>query len=143
MSGKKPFSCKLARMWNRFLAAMLPRRGKRAIFLTTLYVHVCKLSGPHRKLLEELNQNLGIVSEKEALNLPVKMHNTVWWGRELNFRDDHDSPNGPSSEELDFIAERAMRCIPEWSHYGDQILVRAEAKEALRQGFLASRARPM
>ena len=135
MNSKSTTQKRKYRLVNRILAAILPRYGKRAIFLTTLFVHIAKLSLAHRKLLEEFNQKFRVVKGDSALGFPTAFCNAVWRGRELDISNDSRTLKDLTAEDLDLIAERAIHSLPEWSRYGEQSTVRAEAREVLRQGL--------
>lgn len=117
------------RFINRLLAAILPRHGKRAIFLTTLYVQIAKISPSHKKMLEELNRQLKIVDEARALNFPISLHDAVWAGREIDLRE----PSQCSDLDIELLARQVMHRMPEWSRYSDdQEVILAETRKVLR-----------
>ena len=126
MTSKRGWVC---RVMNRILTVILPRHGKRAVFLTTLFVEISKISPTHKGFLEELNQHLKIVDTNDALDFPAKLHNTIWRGRELQLRVE----NGEiSEEELNGIAARIIHDLPEWSSYGNYHDVLRETHEVIK-----------
>lgn len=93
----------------------LPRYGKRAIFLTTLFIEISKISPGHKQLLEMLNERVGIVKDANALLFPAALHRRVWRERHLVIRES----NGELSEkELMGICQRVIKTVPELSRYG-------------------------
>lgn len=106
----------LARKSTNILRLILPRKGKRAVFLTTLFMEIAKISPAHEKALKELNDYLKIVDDVESLRLPASLHKSVWKDKEFIIK----SRTGSfTQKEINGICHRAIREIPEWSHYED------------------------
>ena len=103
------------RFFIRLLPYFLPRAGQRTVFLTTLILELVNSRPELEDVLDELNTKLGIVKDEAALAFPKSIHKDVWSGRELIIR----NPNQQlSARELEGLAMRIIRTLPEWSHYG-------------------------
>lgn len=122
----------LLRLLTRLVVFCLPRYGKRAIFLTTLFIEISKISPNHKQLLANLNERIGIVGDVDALMLPAALHRRVWNKRHLDIR---SREGGISDKELDGICQRIVKTVPELSKYGDRAKVLRETREVVLASF--------
>lgn len=119
--------CKRIMLW--LLPLLLPPHGRRAIFLTTLFVEIAKISPDHRKFLEDLNRHLKIVNKEDALNLPIQLHGALWRERPSRLQ---NLPEGLTESEIDGIVSRVISEFPVWSRYDDYTKVWEETREVIR-----------
>lgn len=105
----------LARHAVKLMSSFLPSHGKRAIFLTTLFMEVAKISPSHAQLLDELNDKFDIVKDTNALKLPAKLHDLIWDGHHLNIR----KGKVLTEEEITGMSKRIIREMSQWSQYSD------------------------
>ena len=126
-----------ARKGTDILRFMLPRKGKRAVFLTTLFMEIAKISPAHEQTLRELNDYLKIVNNFDSIRLPASLHDQIWSDREFYIRVGEGTV---SEEEIEGIAKRAINQVPEWSQYGDYDQVLEDTKNVIR-AYLKERAR--
>lgn len=122
----------LLRSLTRLAVLCLPRYGKRAIFLTTLFIEISKISPEHKQLLEKLNERIHIVKDKDALLLPAALHRRIWSQRHLNIRNQEGEF---SEQELDGICWRIVDTVPELSRYGDRNKVLEETRKVVLASF--------
>jgi hypothetical protein len=113
----------------KFVTFMLPRRGQRAIFLTTLFLEISKKSDTHNEILEMLNKQLEIVHDSKALSFPKRLHHVIWKKHPINFRD--VKTNEVSHEELIRMAKRIALSYPEWSNYDKLDIVTNEISKVI------------
>lgn len=119
---------------NTFLALLprlLPKRGRRAIFLTTLFVEIARLSAVHRDLLKELNTKLHIVNDVDALMLPAHLHDALWVKRNIRIRTDREI----QKEDIDGLCLRIADEFQAWSRYGDREEVLNEIRHVIEMGL--------
>lgn len=126
---------KLSYALKRLIPNLLPKDGRRAVFLTTLFMEVAKVSTAHKELVEELNHRFKLVNCDSALKFPMSLKDTVWEGRHPRLRD-RDANVAINDEELDAMARRIISECPEWSRYGDYQKVLEETKEVIKTSLL-------
>lgn len=112
----------------KLLTFLIPRRGKRAIFLATIFIEISKVSPTHRKVLEIINNRLQIFDTPDAIYMAALFHGVVWKDRHLVIRGDKGTL---TEEELDGICKRIINTIPAWSKYGSREQVMAETRQAV------------
>ena len=66
-----------------FFMNLLPKRSKRLILLTTLYVQLVEKGVFHEETLDKLNRVLCLANDSEALTLPCCISCRVWDSKEL------------------------------------------------------------
>lgn len=121
----------VAKTLNRLLPTLLPDNGKRAVFLTTLFMEISKISPTHKELLHQLNEKLHLAPTDLGLELPSHLHDIVWGGRCSNIRRIQRTED-VNDAEVTGMAKRLIRECSEWSHYGDYTKVLEETKEVIR-----------
>jgi len=121
----------VGRTLKRLLPTLLPKNGKRAVFLATLFIEISKISPAHRQLLNDLNRHFNLVSHDGALDLPVHLQEIIWGGRHPQLRNRTDGEE-MSDEELTGLASRIISDCSEWSRYDNYQKVLDETKEVIR-----------
>ena len=119
---------------KRLMPNLLPNDGRRAVFLTTLFMEIAKLSPAHRELVEEFNHRFNLVKHDSALNFPMSLKETVWEGRHPKLR--RRDATAIDDKELEGMARRIISECPEWSKYGNYNKVLEETKEVIRTSLL-------
>lgn len=127
----KPKKC-VTKAFIGLLPHLLPKRGRRAIFLTTLYMEIANLSTVHRDMLNELNSRLNIVNDISALELPTRLHDTIWRVAHANF---HINPNLEKDGDFVGICKRIVDEFPEWGNYGDKEKVMEETRKVMLMAY--------
>lgn len=125
-----------ARLLRHIVPSMMPKYGKRAVFLTTLFMEIAKLSPSHKQLVEELNHRLHLVENDAALNFPMSLKETVWGGHQLNIRNRKPDEVEISDLELEGMARRIISHGGKWSRYDDYQKVLEDTKEVIRTSIL-------
>lgn len=119
---------------SHLLLCILPRYGKRAVFLTTLTAEISKGKIIDLDTLKSINESLHIVDngKEKALLFPLRLSSLVWKKNKIKFReiDDCDLP-----EEIRNISNRIINSVPDWSRYDDYEIVLKETMDLLTIGF--------
>lgn len=123
------------RFLRRVIPTMLPKDGKRAVFLTTLFMKIAKISPSHQQSIKELNHRLHLVDNDAALNFPMSLRDTVWGGQPLNIRQRRDDEAMPTDYEIEGMARRIISHGGRWSRYGNYDQVLDETKEVIRSSL--------
>lgn len=131
MTKPQPEAGIVGRTLKWLLPTLLPKHGKRAVFLTTLFIEISKLSPSHRQMLHDLNRHLKLVGNDQALELPIHLQEIVWGGRHPRFRS-VDPAEHVSDEDLTAMATEVMSGCREWSRYDDYFKVLEDTKEVIR-----------
>lgn len=111
----------LCGLW--LLEAMLPMRGRRLFFLTTMYMQVCKLPlQPSEDMLEPLVREMHIAQFKKSLMLPALFAQHIWKDTQLqHFITLLQQSTGKSEAQealLLQIAGSVVEITPRWMYYG-------------------------
>lgn len=130
---------KLSKFISRILPGRLPEGGRRAVFLTTLFMEVAKLSPAHQELIEDLNHRFQLVPLDSVLKFPMYLKDEVWEGRQPCVRT-HEDGRPLTEKELEGLARRIIVDCPEWSRYTDFDKVLEETKEVIRTSLLCRQA---
>lgn len=68
-----------------FLASMLLRdHGRRIVFVTTVYVHMTRITSFSRDFLDHLNEAMALAKTGSALEAPARLHEYIWDGETLD-----------------------------------------------------------
>lgn len=118
----------LCNLLARLMTFLLPRRGKRAVFLATIFVEISKVSPTHHKVLEIINDRLRIFDAPDAIHMAAMFHRVIWKDRHLIIRGDKATL---TEEELDGICQRIINTIPAWAKYGSREQVMVETRQAV------------
>ena len=115
------------RLFIRLLVFLLPRYGRRAIFLTTLFFEITHLSPEHERILHIINARLKIVKNPNALSFPAMLRPLVWSENPIVIR---------NAENIDYtdlmgLSQRIHRQMPLWTSYNDRDKVVGEIYELL------------
>lgn len=60
------------------LGLLIPRHGKRIMFVTSVYLHLAGEKSPDRPVLIKLNEALKLAQTEEALLLPARLYQYFW-----------------------------------------------------------------
>lgn len=104
----------------RTLAATLPPRGKRLVFLVSLASRLNAAERFDEETRHKLNQVLQLAAGDGALVLPYELREVIWHGKTGKeiFQVDPKSPQ-LSSDEILQMAKSAIDSMPSWLRYGD------------------------
>lgn len=120
----------------RILGAILPRRMKRLIFVSSFIAHLRNTNNPDRQLLAKINKLLVLTSNDEALLFPIQLHQRIWDKVELK-----DVLNGKSitvddssqissyrfrKPQIRILSEEIIKIIPSWLMYGSKNQIRSD-----------------
>ena len=128
----KPIKRAISQVGTNALLALIPKHGKRAVFLSTLFMEVAKLSPEHRDLLRELNDKYDLVDEPYFLKVPFSLHDVLWEEHRGLFE---GCRVDPSEEELTQVCKRVLDELPGWSNYGSYQDVLGETKDVVRRAL--------
>lgn len=123
------------KMLMRLLPGLLPKHGRRAVFLTTLFMEVSKISPSHKELVEDLNKRLKLVNHDAGLKFPMSLKETVWGGRHLRIRT-REGEGVPSEKDLEGLARRVIAGCREWTRYDDDEKVLRDTMEVIRSSII-------
>ena len=121
------------KIFAKLVTLMLPRRGQRAVFLTTLFLEISKKSATHNDFLEMLNKQLDIVHDSKALSFLKRFQHVIWKKHPIMFRDFNVSTI--TNEDLIKMAKRIALDYPEWSNYDNLDVVTKEISKVIELGL--------
>lgn len=128
---KKPHLMK--KMLSTTLPFILPSKGKRVVFLTTLFIKISQLKEKDfDTILDAFNEKMAIVKEKGALEFPLWLGDALWKDKVLEIRVKNHQME---AKELKGLAIRIMNIIPEWSNYDEDERVIADVEQVIIEGL--------
>lgn len=111
------------------LMYFLPSSSKRAVFLSTVFIEVAKLSPEHKELLRTLDERFNLTKNQKGCVIPPALHDFIWEDRHLVIR---DVEKNLSEEELTGLCQRIIKKSPQWCHYANNEDVLKETREVVR-----------
>ena len=120
----------------------IPLRGKRILFITSVYSYLADADENSTDLLRRLNKQLNLVRDLDALKLPA---NPVWrylfWGNErlanalelakCSFDCTPETVKGLDDETIKDLCEEMVKAAPEWLRYARREQMRKELFTAI------------
>lgn len=116
------------------MSKLLPKHGKRIIFISSLYVQVSQLERLKADVMSKLNAVMNLAHREEALQFPAAISQMVW----------RDSPIGNvlTQELLDQnvddvkvreVSQRVVELAPKWVRYGTSDML-DDVRSLIRNG---------
>lgn len=97
------------RFMLKVLCKVIPKKGKKIIFLTNLYLKLCLLEPGDIDQLKGLNGELHLVEDLNALKIPMKLYRLIWRDMALNIRSNDKCRSGFSDSEVRHMSERFVK----------------------------------
>ncbi len=104
----------------RWLCSILPKKGKRTIFLTTLFMKLNNITPGNFKSMQEFNNELHIVEDIGALKVPCHLFYPIWKDLDLPIRKSEFRKEGFTDEEIYGISERIITMRSTMFKYGER-----------------------
>lgn len=107
------------------LSIILPRRGKRILFLTGVYARLVEHGLLHDETLEKLNRSLMLADSTAALNLPPSIYRRVIDDEELSKAIQGIEATNAGELCLTFsearkVSQQIVKLAPAWARYGEE-----------------------
>lgn len=98
------------------LSFLIPRQGRRAIFLIHVFFEIAKISPEHTKLIKELNKQLKLTSDEGVLEGTILLAYKLANDHRLMVRDIRPDM---SEEEIFGMCNRILSKRHRWANYND------------------------
>lgn len=120
--------------FSNALSLVMPRKAKRAVFLTNVFFEVAEVSKTNKLLVIDLNLKLHLSSDPTALHAITQIAETLTRDQRLLLRDIRE---GMSDEEINGICLRILATRNRWSRYSDDFnQIYSETLTVIRQAIL-------
>lgn len=97
------------------ICKLMPRKAKKAIFLTNLYLKLSLLEPGDVEELKGLNSELHMVGDLNALKIPLLLYKLIWRDIKLSVRNTDKCRSGFNDNEISHMAKRFIllseRCL--------------------------------
>lgn len=98
------------------LSFLIPRQGRRAVFLISVFFEIAAISDEHRKMVGDLNKRLKLVDDPEALSGPTLIAERLTKDQQLTLRDLHKDM---TEDEIFGMCTRILQTRDRWARYSD------------------------
>lgn len=107
------------------IGAIMPARGKKLIFMTSVYWKCVEEGIFEKQTLAKFNENLKLVKDPKALNLPVTFTNRIWEDSPISsdvkselskFNKDHLTGNYTNALRA---GQEIIKRTPQWLKYDE------------------------
>lgn len=126
----------LEKKTSDILGAILSKKAKRTIFVSSFIAHIQKLQQSDKTLLTKLNLLMELVSDDKALVLPSRLHNKIWGNLQLEelLRERNIAVTSIdeivhlefSTPQIRTMSEQIVKATPEWLRYDSNTKMRAD-----------------
>lgn len=100
---------------------LLPNRGRRILFITSLYFRIASLEALKDEAIAKLNTLMQLSSHDSGMHLPALLHSFIWRKTPIT---DILKPEAiyqeVSNEEAMRISQRVVECAPRFVCYGSE-----------------------
>lgn len=103
---------------------LLPKKGKRIVFLVALYMKLNNIHGKEYQSLLVLNDKLNLVDDTQALYLPALLYPRIWDIVNISFRHKTENNGILDSNDIEGIVARIANSNYRLKKYGtvDELL---------------------
>ncbi len=111
--------------WCFLLGCILPQKGKRILFLMSVYARLVEKGLVHGETLNKLNQLLALADNDSALVLPPSIYRRVIDDAQLKeaiagIESSHEADFCLTYDEARRVSHQLVALTPNWLKYGDQ-----------------------
>lgn len=117
---KTPFNVLWTSLWS-----VMPDRSKRMCLLTSLYVCMTGYTEDDTDKLDEMNRELTLSRDTNALRFPALVSPLIWRSTFLK------KPPVTDSERSELFITRLIKKTPCWLKYGDEQTMRDDMRKLL------------
>ena len=103
------------------MSKLLPKHGKRIIFVSSLYAQVTQLERMKADVVSKLNSVMNLAYREEALHLPAAISRVVWRNSRVGQVLTRELLNQDIDEKkMREVSQSVVKLTPVWMRYGDK-----------------------